>query len=185
MKTKSPPQSMHFRTLSWNSIEDAPFGPNTRAAASRRHLSGVRECASLRTTSPHSWNYPGFGPPCVASARSTSQQRPVPEKYCCSQLNTSGRPGEGRPLKLVLFLTRFFTATFTCKRFLHTLLFTWFQVEGMTLDLLDDVFLLNFAFETPQSIFEGLALLQSNFSQRTTPPNSSGMDRVVITRFES
>jgi hypothetical protein len=43
---------------------------------------------------------------------------------------------------------------------------------------------LNFAFEAAQSVFEGLALLQSNFSQRTTPPNSSGMDKVVITRFE-
>ncbi|MEY2413893.1 MAG: hypothetical protein QOD84_2499 [Acidobacteriaceae bacterium] len=108
----------------------------------------------------------------------------MPESLVAPKLNTAGRPGEGRPFKLVLFFTRFFTATFTCKRFLHTLLFPWFQIEGMTLDLLDDVFLLNFAFEAAQSVFEGLALLQSNFSQRTTPPNSSGMDKVVITRFE-
>jgi hypothetical protein len=34
--------------------------------------------------------------------------------------------------------------------------------------------LLHFALEAAQSVFEGLALLQSNFRQTDTPPNPSG-----------
>ena len=44
----------------------------------------------------------------------------------------------------------------------------------MALDLFDDVFLLHFALEAAQSVFEGFTLLQSNFRQTNTPPNPSG-----------
>ncbi len=53
----------------------------------------------------------------------------------------------------------------------------------MTLNLLDDVFLLYLALETAQRILEGLSLLESDFGQRPTPPNSSHLDRIVIARF--
>ncbi len=54
----------------------------------------------------------------------------------------------------------------------------------MSLDLFNDVFLLHLAFEAPQCILEGFALLQSNFRQRTTPPNRSDMDYSSFTRFK-
>ena len=78
---------------------------------------------------------------------------------------------EGRPYgPLVLLFPSFFPAAFTRQRFLDTLLFARLQVKGVTLDLLDDVFLLHFALETAQGIFEGLSLLDSYFSQLTNTP---------------
>jgi len=53
------------------------------------------------------------------------------------------------------------------------------------LDLLDNVFLLHLAFEPAQSVFEGFTLLQSDFSQSTTPPNSPGWDLLVIASFRA
>jgi len=53
----------------------------------------------------------------------------------------------------------------------------------VTLNLLDNIFLLHFALETAQRILEGLTLLNSNFRQLTTPPNWSRLDRIVIARF--
>jgi hypothetical protein len=37
-----------------------------------------------------------------------------------------------------------------------------FQVEGMFLNFLDDVFLLNLSFEATQRVFDVLAVLKSN-----------------------
>jgi hypothetical protein len=53
----------------------------------------------------------------------------------------------------------------------------------VTLDLLDDVFLLHFTFEAAQRVLEGFTLLNSDFRQLSTPPNRSHLDRIVITRF--
>jgi hypothetical protein len=44
----------------------------------------------------------------------------------------------------------------------------------VALNLFDNVFLLDFALEAAQGVFERLALLQSNFGQTDTPPNPSG-----------
>jgi hypothetical protein len=41
----------------------------------------------------------------------------------------------------------------------------------MTFDFLNDVFLLDLAFEPAQCIFKRLAFLHANLCQRTTPPN--------------
>jgi hypothetical protein len=46
-----------------------------------------------------------------------------------------------------------------------------FQVKGVTFDFFNDVFLLYLTFEAAQRILKGLALLNPNFSQLTTPPN--------------
>jgi len=73
----------------------------------------------------------------------------------------------------ILFFTSFFTAAFACECFLDTLFLAGLQVKGVALNLLDDVFLLHLAFEMPQRVFEGLTLLNSDFRQLTTPPNSS------------
>jgi hypothetical protein len=86
-----------------------------------------------------------------------------------------GRPGKERPCAaLVLFFSRFFTRTLASQRSFHTLFLAGLQVKGVTLDLLDDVFLLHLALETAKSVLEGFALLKSYFSQTETPPNSSG-----------
>ena len=53
-------------------------------------------------------------------------------------------------------------------------LFTWFQVERVSLDFLDDVFLLDLSLETTQRAFERLAVLQHNFSQTNSPPSGYG-----------
>ena len=78
--------------------------------------------------------------------------------------------GEGGPKSLVLLFASFLPAALARQRFFHTLLFAGLQVKGVTLNLLDDVFLLHFALETAQCIFEGFSLLQSNFCQRTDTP---------------
>jgi hypothetical protein len=85
-----------------------------------------------------------------------------------SQLNNDGRKmerattWEGRPCgPLILLFPSFFSATFTCQRFLDPLLFARLQIKGVTLDLFDDVFLLHFALEAAQGIFEGFSLLDS------------------------
>jgi len=74
------------------------------------------------------------------------------------------------PLGLVLLFSRFFPAALACQRFLHTLLFAWFQVKGVTFHFLNDVFLLNLALEAAESVFERFAFLQSDFCQRYYTP---------------
>jgi hypothetical protein len=60
-----------------------------------------------------------------------------------------GRPGKERPCAaLVLFFPRFFTRTLASQRSFHTLFLAGLQVKGVTLDLLDNVFLLHLALET-------------------------------------
>jgi hypothetical protein len=89
-----------------------------------------------------------------------------------------GHPGTGRPFNastpLILLLANFLSSAFSGQRGLYALLFTGFQVKGVTLDLFDNIFLLHFALEAAQRIFEGFPLLQPNFRQTDTPPNPSG-----------
>ena len=73
-----------------------------------------------------------------------------------------------------MLLANFLTSALASERGLHAFFFTGFQIKGVALDLFNDVFLLHFALETAQSVFEGLTLLQSNFRQTDTPPNPSG-----------
>jgi hypothetical protein len=51
------------------------------------------------------------------------------------------------------------------QRLLNTLLFPGLQVKGVAFDILDNIFLLDLALETPQRIFQGFALLQYYFRQ--------------------
>jgi hypothetical protein len=71
---------------------------------------------------------------------------------------------------LVLFFACLFSAALARQRFLHALFFAGLQVKGVTLYLLDDVFLLHLALKATQCIFEGLALLKSNFCQLNYTP---------------
>jgi hypothetical protein len=85
------------------------------------------------------------------------------------------RPGKERPFAaLVLFFARFFASSLASKSGLNTLFLAGLQVEGVALDLLDNVFLLHLALEAAQSVLEGFALLKPYFCQTDTPPNPSG-----------
>jgi hypothetical protein len=58
------------------------------------------------------------------------------------------RSGTERPfIALILFFACLFSGALASQRSFHTLFFTGLQVEGVTLDLLDDVFLLHLALE--------------------------------------
>jgi len=67
-------------------------------------------------------------------------------------------------------LACFFSGAFTCQRSLYPFLLSGLQIEGVSLDLLDNVFLLHLALEPPQGILEGFSLLQANFSQNEYTP---------------
>ncbi len=71
---------------------------------------------------------------------------------------------------LVLLFACFLPAALAGQCFFHPLLLAWLQVKGVTLDLLDDVFLLHFALKATQRIFEGFSLLKSDFCQLNYTP---------------
>ena len=54
---------------------------------------------------------------------------------------------------------------FTGESGFHTLFLTWLQIEGMALDLFNDVFLLYLPLKATKGIFKSFALLQSYFCQ--------------------
>ena len=62
--------------------------------------------------------------------------------------------------------------------------FAGLQVEGVALDLLDNVFLLHLALEPTQSVLEGFTLLKSYFCQTDTPPNPSGWTEQLLQEFD-
>jgi len=67
--------------------------------------------------------------------------------------------------ELVLFLANLLAIALTCKCFLHALLLARFQVKGVALDLLDNVFRLHLTLKPAQRIFKGFAFLNSNLCQ--------------------
>jgi hypothetical protein len=91
--------------------------------------------------------------------------------------NGPSRQGRRPAVSSILFLTGFFAAAFASERFFDTLLFAGLQVKGVSLDLLDDVFLLHPTLKTPQCVLEGFTLVKSDFRQLATPPNSSRWTR--------
>jgi hypothetical protein len=76
----------------------------------------------------------------------------------------------GRSSFLVLLLACLLAATLAGQGFFHAFLFTRFQIEGMTLNFLDDVFRLHLTFEAAKRIFQRLAFLQSHFCQANYTP---------------
>src|SRR5579859_8065258 len=72
----------------------------------------------------------------------------------------------GGPSLLVLLFTRLLTIALPCQRFLHPALLARFQIIGVALHFLDDVFLLDFPLEATQCVLQRLALLQPYFCQR-------------------
>ena len=73
-------------------------------------------------------------------------------------------------LKLLGVACSLLTVALTSQGFLGALALTWFQVKGVPLDLLNNVFLLYLAFESAQCVLEGLTLLNSDFCQTAHTP---------------
>jgi hypothetical protein len=73
--------------------------------------------------------------------------------------------------ELVLLFTSLFAIPLAGQSCLDTLLLAGLQVVGMTLDFLDNVFLLHLALKPTQCVLERLAFLHTNFCQTDTPPN--------------
>ena len=67
--------------------------------------------------------------------------------------------------RLLRFFAGLFAIPFPCQRFFHATLLTGLQVEGVALDFLNDVFLLDLPLEPAQCVFKGFPLLNSNFRQ--------------------
>ena len=63
------------------------------------------------------------------------------------------------------------TAPLSRKSLFDSLLFARFQVEGMLLDLFNDVLLLDLSLEAAESILNRFALLYSHFSHALHTPN--------------
>jgi len=95
------------------------------------------------------------------------------------------RPPRGGAARFrsVLLFPSFFPAAFARQRFLHALLLAGFQIKGVALNLLNNVFLLHLALKAPQCIFQRLTLLQSDFRQRDYTPKLVQWDSIVIARF--
>ena len=88
--------------------------------------------------------------------------------------------GSGPLLLLVLLFSCLLATALPRQCFLDALLLTRLQVKGVTLDLLDDVFLLHFSFEAAQGILERFALLESDFCQLDHTPKLVPFGRLYL-----
>jgi hypothetical protein len=95
-------------------------------------------------------------------------------RQSCSLKTYSFKSSNRLLLKLLILLfANLFASTLTRQCGFYALFLAGLQIEGVALNLLDNVFLLHLAFETPQRVLEGFTLLQSNFRQTDTPPDPS------------
>ncbi len=74
-------------------------------------------------------------------------------------------------LRLIQLTPLLFTETLTREGLLGSTLFPRFHVVTVLLDFLDDVLRLDFAFESPERVFQRLALLNNNFCHAYSPPS--------------
>src|SRR5687768_8933488 len=79
-----------------------------------------------------------------------------------------GQPGGVLLLRLAANLL---PIAFPRQRLLRALLVARLQIEAVLLDVLDDVFLLDLALETPEGVFDRLALLDLDFGQNVNTPS--------------
>jgi len=71
-----------------------------------------------------------------------------------------------------VLLSDLLAGAFASQGLLHPALFAWLEIEGMSFDFFDDVFLLNFALETAKRVLERFSLLKPYFCQPTYTPVS-------------
>src|SRR5579875_849310 len=86
--------------------------------------------------------------------------------------------------RLILLLANFLAIALACKGFLDAALFAWLQVEGVTLDLFDDVLGLHFALEAAQGVLERFPFLNTNLCQKkyTSKPASMAVFKHTAAR---
>jgi hypothetical protein len=75
---------------------------------------------------------------------------------------------------LLQLAPEFLPVALSRERLLRSTLVSRFQVEGMLLDILDDVFLLNLPLEPAESALDRFALLDFDFSHATNTPFTGG-----------
>src|SRR5580704_9635608 len=57
----------------------------------------------------------------------------------------------------------------TCQDRFDSLLLTWFQIESVPLNFLNDFLLKNLAFESPQRVFQSFTILNVDLGQQSPP----------------
>ena len=73
--------------------------------------------------------------------------------------------------RLICFPSLLLTQSLPRKRFFSAALFAGLHVKAMLLDFLNDVFLLHFALEAPQCVFQRLTFLDNDFGHYEFTPN--------------
>src|ERR1700676_548200 len=96
----------------------------------------------------------------------------------------SAAPSRAAKRKLIRFPALLLTQSLPRKRFFCPALLAGFHVEAVLLYFLDDVFLLHFALETAQCIFQRFTLLDNYFCQFLIHPQS-GKDWFLAARATS
>src|SRR5258706_5996240 len=96
--------------------------------------------------------------PCRALAPPTPRNRKEP-----SELIHTDFQG------LLGFASGLFPVALACECCLDPFLFTWIQIEGMFLDLFNDVLLLDFPFKAAKGVFKRLTLLYPHFRHTSHP----------------
>lgn len=77
-----------------------------------------------------------------------------------------GGPKIDKPNTLGAELAGFLSIALPSQRLFDSFLLARFQIEGMFLQILDDILLLDLAFETAKRAFQGFTLLHYHFSQK-------------------
>jgi hypothetical protein len=80
---------------------------------------------------------------------------------------------------LFQFSPELFSVALPCQSLLGPALVPWLQIERVLLDVLDNVFLLNFPLEPAESAFDRFTLLDLHFSHARTPPSRALLEMVV------
>jgi hypothetical protein len=87
--------------------------------------------------------------------------------------------------RLLRFFAGLFAIPFPRQRFFHATLLTGLQIEGVALDFLNDVFLLDLPLEPAQCVFKGFTLLNSNFRQKKYTSRHPHVGSFMITQFRA
>ena len=83
----------------------------------------------------------------IYAGKCFNHEIPAAAQHGGGQIEQS-RSGTERPfIALILFFACLFSGALASQSSFHTLFFAGLQVEGVALDLLDDIFLLHLAFE--------------------------------------
>src|SRR6185437_43255 len=72
--------------------------------------------------------------------------------------------------RLILLFPSLLAIPLARQCFFDAALLAWFQVKGVTLDFLDNIFRLHLTLKPAQRVFKRLAFLHANLCQRDTPP---------------